>query len=123
LLKFKADLSEEYLERIRSLQEGLLAIIDENYNKTLEQKEMKAQILIQATKLIFFTYFDPASGIKFIDIPQLDSSRSEGAMQETVLDEDTPLSHSHNNNIQMVGQRNSHQIEPIEHQQYQVQHQ
>jgi len=42
LLKFKADLSEEYLERIRSLQEQLLANIDENYNKTLEQKEMKA---------------------------------------------------------------------------------
>ena len=42
MLKFKADLSEDFLERIRSLQDQLLSKIEVNYNKTLEQKEMKA---------------------------------------------------------------------------------
>ena len=30
-------------------------------------------MMIQATKLIFYTSFDPEYGIRFTDVPQLDS--------------------------------------------------
>jgi len=76
-MKFKADLSPDYVDRIRCLKHRLHNKSQRKYFENEQEIKNQSQILLKAVNLIFFTFFNPQIGIDFISHPSaLDSSRT-----------------------------------------------